>query len=117
MPKPGGLPPTRYGLDVNFDLEVPRPRVEELVLLDTQRHSWRARCSPGQLQRAEDPDAEAMTTLGDYGVVAIVDRRPYRDGEPPDRGLSGEPIDITVEVDGQRYVDPWLSTISTAGRP
>ena len=86
------------------------------------------------------PVRQAMTTLGDYGAVAIVadpagarfeqapvevttaaglnrgqtivDLRSYRDNEPADRRVPGNPIDITVEVDGQRYVDLWLSTIT-----
>jgi pyrimidine-specific ribonucleoside hydrolase len=140
-----GLPMTMYGLDVYFDLEVPRPQVEQLALVDDPAARVASALLHGQLQRAENPDAEAMTTLGDYGVVAIVadpdgarleqapvevtttaglnrgqtivDRRPYRDSEPSERRVSGHLIDITVEVDARRYVDLWLSTISVPGRP
>lgn len=135
-----GLPMTMYGLDVYFDLDVPRHRVEQLASVGTPVAELASTLLLGQLRRADDPGAEAMTTLGDYGAVAIVadpagarfeqapvevttaaglnrgqtivDLRSYRDNEPADRRVPGNPIDITVEVDGQRYVDLWLSTIT-----
>jgi pyrimidine-specific ribonucleoside hydrolase len=135
-----GLPITMYGLDVYFDLEVPADRARELAAASDPAPRLAGALLLGQLRRAEDPTVEAMTTLGDYGAVAIVadpagarfeqapvevttaaginrgqtivDRRPYRDSEPPERRLPGAPIDITVRVDAGRYVDLWMSTLT-----
>jgi pyrimidine-specific ribonucleoside hydrolase len=134
-----GLPITMYGLDVYFDLEVPPDRVEELAAATDAAARLAGNLLRSQLRRASDPSAEAMTTLGDYGAVAvvadpggadfeqapvevvtgaglnrgqtIVDRRSYRDSAPPDRRVNGRPIDITVAVDGDRFVDLWLTTL------
>jgi pyrimidine-specific ribonucleoside hydrolase len=137
-----GLPITMYGLDVYFDLDVPLDRMQELTGSADPAARLAGALLAGQLRQAQDPTVEAMTTLGDYGAVAvvadpegarfehapvevttapglnrgqtIVDRRPYRDSEPIERRLPGEPIDVTMYVDTARYVDLWLSTLTRA---
>ncbi len=135
----GDIPMTMYGLDVYFSLGVPLAQVEVLMASPQTAARLGGTLLMSQIYRAADPTREAMLTLGDYGAVAVaadtagarferapvevvtdggisrwqtvVDRRPHRDSEPAERRLAAQPMDITVGVDADRYVNLWVSTL------
>lgn len=135
-----GLPITMYGLDVFHTLQVDPERAEQLAANADAGAALGGKLALAQLQRqATDLTAESFVTLGDYGAVAlvaepaaarftrapvavvtgdgpgrgqtVVDLRPYRDVLPADRRAIGEPVQVTLAVDAERYVELWVQTL------
>ena len=124
-------PVTMYGLDVYYEPTASAAHAEEL----SQAADPAARLA-GQLLRYRLSRADGVaTTIGDAGAVCavaepeglrthhfpvrvelagtltrgqtVVDRRPYAEPSPG--------IDVALEIDGQRYVELWRSTVVGPG--
>jgi pyrimidine-specific ribonucleoside hydrolase len=136
------VPLTMYGLDVFYDLELSRQHIAELSKSTAGAAQFATRLAGGHLDslaaRGLPDDA---TTLGDYGVVAvlaepagarieslpalvttapgpgrgqtILDRRPRPEFAEGDASLvGGRIIDVVTWIDANRYRRLWLDAVS-----
>ena len=136
---------TMYGLDVYYDVNVSADQGEALARSHDPAAQLAGRLIGHQRRMlAEQGDAGALVTLGDYGAVAtfldpdgatlerapvavatspglcrgqtVVDLRADRHLAEPNRQLEGgRLVDVVTAVDGDRYASLWLETLGYRG--
>jgi pyrimidine-specific ribonucleoside hydrolase len=133
-------PITMYGLDVFYGPLGTATDAAELAAVDDPA----SRLAGGLLQFGLDRYRTGTTTIGDAGAVCavadpgglhtqrlpvrvelagswtrgqtVVDQRPWAlDHEHDPHGMAPALVDVALEVDGQRYVDLWRSTVAGPG--
>jgi pyrimidine-specific ribonucleoside hydrolase len=132
-----GVPVTMYGLDVFYAPRVTREQAGALAASPDSAARLAARLVRFQCERFEADDA----TIGDAGAVCavldpaglttrrlpvrveltgawtrgqtVVDRRPWTGDHAHDpHGIAPTLVDVALTVDGPRYADLWLRTVS-----
>jgi pyrimidine-specific ribonucleoside hydrolase len=136
------IPVVMYGLDVFYDVRVSRRQADELIAVGGRGPAELAgRLVEFQCDRFDRPDA----TIGDAGAVCvviaresltttrlpvrvelagtysrgrtIVDRRDWSGDLAHDpHGVAPTSVEVALSVDGERYADLWLRTVSATAR-
>ncbi|HEU4948230.1 MAG TPA: nucleoside hydrolase [Kribbella sp.] len=136
-----GVPVTMYGLDVFYDVEISRARAHELIEAGRSTGQGSAELAGRLIEHRCDRYGTDAATIGDGGAVcAVIDpdgltTRPFplrielsgswsrgrtivdtRDwsGDLRDdpHGVAPAVVQVATAVDGQRYAELWLRTVS-----
>jgi inosine-uridine nucleoside N-ribohydrolase len=124
-----GVPVTMYGLDVFYDVRVPRRAAARLAASDDPAARIAGRLVVFQCDRFSAAEA----TIGDAGTLCasstppvrveltgswtrgqtVVDRRTWTvDHDHDPHGIAPTVVDVALGIDGPRYARLWLEAVS-----